>query len=61
MAHIIAANGLKEVRANPDCNLREWHDGRVAAASLMFPEPELLAAANEIRFLIGSYRQRHYA
>ncbi len=60
MAHIIAAYSLKAVREDPDNNLREWHDGRCSAVAIMFIEPELLAAANEVRFLTGSYRQRHY-
>jgi len=61
MSGIIAANSLKDCRANPDNNLREWHDGRCSAVALMFVDHELLAAANEVRFLTGSYRVRHFA
>lgn len=60
MAHIIAASSLKEVRANPNHSLGDWYDGRAVACALMYYEPEILAAANEIRFLIGAYRMRHY-
>lgn len=60
MAHIIAASSLKSVRENPADPIGEWHDGRCSAVAIMFIEPELLAAANEVRFLTGSYRQRHY-
>jgi hypothetical protein len=60
MAHIIAANSLKEIRINPDHHLREWHDGRCSAIAIMFVDHELLAAANEVRFLTGAYRVRHF-
>ena len=60
MAHIIAASSLKSVRENPADPIGEWHQGRACAVALMFPDPEIHAAANEVRFLTGSYRQRHY-
>jgi hypothetical protein len=60
MAHIIAASSLKDCRADPNNSLGDWHDGRTAAIALMYYEPELLAVANEVRFLIGSYRLRHF-
>ncbi len=61
MAGIIAAGSLKSVRENPNNHLGDWFDGRACAVALMFQEPELIAAANEIRFLIGNYALRHYA
>jgi hypothetical protein len=61
MAEIIVASSLKDIRAKPDNILREWHDGRCTAIALMYPEPEMLAVANEIRFLTGAYRVRHFS
>ncbi len=60
MACIIAASSLKDVRANPNHQLGEWFDGRTAAIALMYPEVELLSAANEVRFLVGQYCWRHF-
>jgi hypothetical protein len=41
--------------------LGDWHDGRTTAIALMYYEPEILAAANEVRFLVGQYKWRHFA
>jgi hypothetical protein len=60
MAHIIAASSLKSVRANPASLLGDWFDGRCSALAIMYYEPEILAAVNEIRFLTGDYRMRHF-
>ncbi len=61
MAQIIAASSLKDCRANPNNQLGDWHDGRTTAIALMYYEPEILAAANEVRFLVGQYKWRHFA
>ena len=60
MAKVIAASSLKDCRDDPNNTLHEWHDGRCAAIALMFHEPEILSAANEVRFLTGTYRWRHF-
>lgn len=61
MASIICANTLKDVRAEVGTSyINEWQAGRVAAASLIFPSIENIAAANEVRFLTGRYARRHF-
>jgi hypothetical protein len=61
MAHVIAASSLKYCRENPNNLLHEWHDGRCTAAALISPSLETIGAANEVRFLTGDYRRRHFA
>jgi hypothetical protein len=62
LAEIIARETLNRVRTDPadKCGMAEWHDGRASAAALMYPMTETVSAANEIRFLVGQYRTRHY-
>ncbi len=60
MARIICDASLRDCRANPNNSLNQWHDGRTTACALMFPDPEIQAAANEVRFLTSHYHLRHY-
>jgi hypothetical protein len=62
LAGFIASGSLDAVRKFPanDLGMADWYDGRVSAAALLYPTPETLAAKNEIRFLNGDYRSRHY-
>ena len=58
MANIIADQCLNTIRMFPG-SLPQWYEGRSAAAALICPCVETLAAHNEIHFLNGSYAQRH--
>jgi hypothetical protein len=60
MAHIIASSSLKACRENPANDISDWHDGRTCAVALMFNDIEIQAAKNEVRFLTGAYRVRHF-
>jgi hypothetical protein len=60
MAHAIASQSLKSVREEPNTPIGEWYVGRTCAVALMFNDPEIQAAKNEVRFLTGAYRMRHY-
>jgi len=59
MANIIAEQCISMVRRCP-MSLPDWYEGRSAAAALICPCVETLSAHNEIRFLNGSYVQRHW-
>jgi len=58
MAVIIANQSLNTVRKYP-MSMPQWYEGRAAAAALIYPCVETLSAHNEIKFLNGSYAQRH--
>jgi hypothetical protein len=60
MAKVVAEESLDAIRHNPNSYLREWEEGRVSVAALIYPCAETISARNEIRFLIGDYRRRHY-
>ena len=63
LATHIAEHSLEMVRKyqKDQLNMNQWYDGRASVAALMHPCVETLAARNEIRFLIGDYKRRHYA